>query len=64
VGENGVVHGARADWIDPGTLVLDYNTVGDIRAYTITVRFEGNDAGLTIVQHDEASTVVLSATAR
>lgn len=58
-GPNGVRYGLSAGWIDPGTLTLDYNTIGDIRAYTITARFSGDAVEMTITQRDEAMSVTL-----
>ena len=45
------------------TLIVDHNSIGDIRAYTITARFAGDTVDLTIDQRDEPMTVKLTGTA-
>lgn len=63
-GMSGVRYGARGAWVDSRTFVIDYNTIGDIRAYTVTGQFTSADAlELTIAQRDEPVTVHLRATA-
>lgn len=59
---NGVRFGDEASWQDDTTLIIDHNTIGDIRAYTITARFEADKLTLTIVQRDEDHTVSLVGT--
>lgn len=59
---NGVRFGDRAFWRDGRTLVIDHNTIGDIRAYTITARFEADRLMLTLMQRDEDNTVELVGT--
>lgn len=40
--------GLRGFWTDPQTFVLDYDFVGDLEAYLLTARFEGNRLALQI----------------
>ena len=54
---NGVRFRDQAFWQNDNTLIIDHNTIGDIRAYTITARFEADKLALTIVQRDEDHTV-------
>ena len=61
-GPNGIRVGDTAFWLDDSTLLIDHNTIGDIRAYSITVRFEADTITLTIVQRDEVQTVTLVGT--
>ena len=58
-GVDGVRYGATGQWTDPSTFVIDYNTIGDIRAYTITARFEGDRVALAVAQRDEPVRVEL-----
>jgi hypothetical protein len=60
-GPNGVRYGVSARWMDASTLVLDYNTIGDIRAYTITARYIGDTLEMTLSQRDEPMVVTLHA---
>jgi CubicO group peptidase (beta-lactamase class C family) len=62
-GPNGIRYGQTAHWRDDTTLVVDHNTIGDIRAYTITAHFAGDSLELTIDQRDEPSTLRLTGTA-
>lgn len=58
-GANELPIGISGDWADERTLVLDYDTVADIRAYTITALFAGNMLDLTIAQRDEHEVIRL-----
>jgi CubicO group peptidase (beta-lactamase class C family) len=59
-GPNGVRLGISGRWSDRNTLEFDYNTVGDIRAYTITARYVGDILEMTLAQRDEASLATLT----
>jgi len=61
-GEYDIALGVRGAWRDDRTFVLDYNTIGKIRAYGITCHFTGKDMELTIDQKDEPMTVKLTGT--
>jgi hypothetical protein len=58
-GENGIPSGISAVWKDEQTLSIDYNSVADIRAYTITAHFTENSLEMTIEQRDEPLAVTL-----
>lgn len=62
-GPNGVQFGLTARWTD-GLLYIDYNTVGDIRAYTITARYVEDAVELTITQRDEFMSATVAGRAR
>jgi hypothetical protein len=55
--------GDAAQWRADDALVIDHNSVEDIRASTITARFTGGIIELTIVQRDEPMTARLTGTA-
>jgi CubicO group peptidase (beta-lactamase class C family) len=59
-GPNGVRYGVSGRWTDVSTMVLDYNTIGDIRAYTITLRFSGETLEVTFDQRDEPAVATLT----
>lgn len=61
-GAYGVRLGDMAHWRGDDTLVIDHNSIGDIRAYTITARFSGETIDLTIDQRDEPMTARLRGT--
>lgn len=62
-GDHGIRIGDAAQWQGDDTLVIDHNSIGDIRAYTISARFSGETVDLTIVQRDEPMSVMLTGTA-
>jgi hypothetical protein len=62
-GAYGMRNGDAAQWRGEDTLIIDHNSIADIRAYTITARFAGDTVDLTIDQRDEAMTVKLTGTA-
>lgn len=61
-GPNGIRFGDKASWLDGNTVVIDHNTIGDIRAYSVTAQFESDTLRLTIVQRDEVQTITLVGT--
>ena len=62
-GAYGIRTGDLAQWRGDDTLVIDHNSIGDIRAYTITARFSDETVELTIDQRDETMTARLTGTA-
>ena len=58
-GESGMPIGVTGKWADKSTFVLDYNTIGNIRAFTITARYAGDTLEMTIVSRDEGFTLTL-----
>jgi hypothetical protein len=63
-GPNGVLYGISARWSDASTLVFDYNTIGDIRAYTITAHYVGDTLEITVAQRDERMVTQLTGRAQ
>jgi CubicO group peptidase (beta-lactamase class C family) len=59
-GPNGVRYGVSARWANETTLVFDYNTIGDIRAYTITARYLGEAIEMTLTQRDEPGVITVT----
>jgi CubicO group peptidase (beta-lactamase class C family) len=59
-GPNGVRYCISGRWTDASTMVVDYNTIGDIRAYTITLRFAGEALEATFDQRDEPAVATLT----
>jgi hypothetical protein len=58
-GESGMPIGVTGGWADESTFVLDYNTIGNIRAFTITARYAGDTLEMTIVSRDEGFTLTM-----
>jgi CubicO group peptidase (beta-lactamase class C family) len=58
-GEKGMPVGSSGGWTGEDTFVLDYNTIGNIRAFTITVLYAGDGLVMTIAQRDESMTLTL-----
>lgn len=59
-GESGMPIGVTGAWTDESTFVLDYNTIGNIRAFTITARYAGDGMEMTILSRDEGFTLTLA----
>lgn len=63
LGVHGHQLGARGSWIEEDTFMLEYDEIARIEAWTITLKFRGDDVRFTIYGHSSPGLTTIDGTA-